>query len=910
MSAGPDFGPLRAALAREYTIERVLEESADGAVYLAADRTLSRTVLIRAVDPAIAGEARTQAFVREARILASLSHPGIPSVHHAGRIDRYFHIVLEHTAGETLDARLRAGLLGRDAVVELGVQLLDALAAVHAAGLAHHEIQPHHVLVEQGRYLIDGFGAAGPAETPEAIVGDLRAMGLLLTDSAGERTGRLAQVLGRALSSDPGVHFRTATEFRDALAAARRRQVPWRAVALVLLALLLLTGALVVRRLRLPPPVVPKELALLPLDVEGAQPLDPLGASIAYLVQLDLENVPGLQLTSRRQVDQWWDRQGAEAVGVSGSEAARALRVHWAAHGLVERGPGESLRVRMALYDSTGTRQTLGEVLGSAHNLAGIGDSLALLVVRAVAPRPDNLFEPVEGLGRVPLAALKEFLQGEAAFAQDAWSGAQRHYERALGLDSTFALAEWRLANVKRWRRLPYEGDLRSVYRKHVARLRTADRRLIEALLEPDLELRFALLDSLVAGRPTDGYARLLQGEELYHRGPLVGRGLEQAVRPMAAAVARDPSLALAHDHLVLAAVRNGRRDSAAAALAARERVGGAAGPEDLDLLPFLHLVYDERFVPWRAWLRWRYIGWRKDPRMLAGLERVARMGTPWLDMPETQLRYCDLLLQAGAHSAQTYGTAHEGKGLAYYALGRPRQALAEIDSAAGLLDSPEARLQQSQWRLLPAALGLPAESDREWRDRLERLADDSTVGERAAWTLALAAQSRGDTAGARRWSERIAPGTALLALLEAQAMALAGDPAGALVQTDSVRLAFQATRPPDGFAGAAFHLLRGDWNAALGRRARADAEWLWYEATDVEGWPQGLAQAGEVDAALGVFARLKRARVLLGPGGTPGDAARACLHLARVLELWHDPEPAIAPLAREAETLAERCTR
>ena len=83
MSATCDFAPLRQALAREYTIDRVIEESADGgAVYIAVDRILSRPVLIRAVDPGLSGETRTEAFRREARILASLSHPGIPSVHH------------------------------------------------------------------------------------------------------------------------------------------------------------------------------------------------------------------------------------------------------------------------------------------------------------------------------------------------------------------------------------------------------------------------------------------------------------------------------------------------------------------------------------------------------------------------------------------------------------------------------------------------------------------------------------------------------------------------------------------------------------------------------------------------------------------------------------------------------------
>jgi tRNA A-37 threonylcarbamoyl transferase component Bud32/tetratricopeptide (TPR) repeat protein len=905
MSPGPDYGPLRRALAAEYAFDQVLEESVDGAVYQAIDRTLNRPVVIKAIEPAIAGEAHTEAFLREARLLAMVAHPGIPSVHHAGPMPPYLYIVLEHSTGEPLEATLRRGPLPADAVVELGSQLLDALAAIHGAGLAHHEIQPRHVLVEQDRYLLAGLGSARSADSDEAVVGDLRAVGVLLAEAAGEPRGALARVIQRALSSDPARTFHRATEFREALLSIRRRRVSWRTVAVALALLPLLAGAIAVGRPRQPPVFVPKELAVLPLEVEGASPLDPLGQSIAYLMQLALGNVPALQLTSRSQVDHWWEGLGSEAATVSGAVAARELHAHWAAHGLVVRGPGDALRVRMALYDSAGRRQVLGELRGSARDLAAIGDSLALRVVRVVDPRSDALFEPVAGLDRVPLHALKEFLQGEAAFAQDAWSGAQRHYESALAEDSTFALADWRLADVKRWRRLPYEGDLRSVYRRQAARLRDADRELIEALLEPDLDRRFALLDSIVAGRPSDGYARLLQGEELIHRGPLVGRGVEDGVAVMAAAVARDPGLSLAHDHIVLAHIRFDRRDSAAAALRRRERVGGTVGPDDLDLVPFLHLVYDERFVPWRAWLRRRYIGWRADPRMLAGIERVARMGTPWLDLPETQLRYSDLLLRAGARSVQTHGTAHEGKGLAQYALGRPRQALAEFDSAAELLDSPEARLQQAQWRLVPAALGLPTEPGDEWRSRLERLAEDSTVAERAAWTLAFSAQSRGDSAEADRWRPRVPPASALRALLDAQALGLTGDPAGALARSDSARLAFQATRPPDPFAGAALHLLRGDWDAALGRRDQADTEWLWYEATDVEGWPQGLPQPGEVDAALGVYARLKRARLLLAPGGDP---QRGCVHVRRVLELWRHAEPGFTPLAREAADLARRC--
>jgi hypothetical protein len=376
----------------------------------------------------------------------------------------------------------------------------------------------------------------------------------------------------------------------------------------------------------------------------------------------------------------------------------------------------------------------------------------------------------------------------------------------------------------------------------------------------------------------------------------------------MAAAVAGDSSLALAYDHLVLGHIRFGRREEARSALELRRRVGQGDRQDDLDLVPFLELVYDERFVPWRAWARYRYIAWRKDPRQLDGIARVARTGTPWLDMPRTQLRYSDLLLRAGRPEAETHATAHEGKGLAFFALGRLDEALAEIDSAADLFDSPEARLQQAEWRLIPHALGLPGADTRAWKLRLAEMAGDSSVGSRATWALALARLAAGDTADARRWSERLAAGHPLRALIDAGQAAARGNFPLALDLTDSVHLQFQVTRPPDPFAGAVFHLFRGDWWQAISEPARADREWLWYEASDFEGWPEGLSQSGEVDAALGALARLKRARALLAPGSSADDSLRACRHLGRIGELWSDVEPPLRPLADEAATLARNC--
>ena len=896
-----DYAPLRRALERDYRVEEVVRESSDGAVYLAYDPGLHRRVVVQAVDPVAVGEAATEAFRRQARVLAALNHHNIPSVHHAGPIEGFLHVVLEHTGSETLAGRLRRGPLPPAEVVRLGDQLLGALSAVHAAGFSHRAVNADHVLVADDRYVLDGFEQAGPVAGPAEAAGDVEAATRLLAqaaDPAGRSERRLPPAIRAALRRPVG----SAGELRAALLRPARRRLPWRALGIAAgLAVLAGGGYLVRRWVRsgAPPPPPPRELAIVPFEVDGGPALDPLGSSIAALVQLNLEDLPGLELRSRGEIEDWWEREGRDALGLDWAGAAHDLQAHWLAHGLVDRRPGDLLRVRLALYDSVGTRHVLPEVRAPAHDLAALGDSVTLQIVRVVAPRADSLYEPVPGLAAVPVAALRAFLQGEGAFARDAWASAQRYYEIALEHDSTFALAEWRLANVRRWRRLPYEGDLRAVYQRHAARFRSRDRLMIEALLEPDLERRFRQLDAAVASLPLDGYARLLQGEELFHRGPLAGRTIQDAVRAFEGAVALDPSLALAYDHLVLAAVRTGRRDEAHRALARRRALGGPPRGDDLDLVPFLDLVYDERFRPGRAWLRHRITRWREDPRILEGVEKLARTGTPWLDMPRTQLRYSDLLLRAGRPTPETYAMAHEGKGLALYALGRPGDALAELDSAAGLRDDADARLQQAEWRVIPAVLGLPPAGPGEWEGRLEELARHPRLGARAVWALALAAQTAGDTARSQRWLGSLEPGSPLRRLLEARHAALGGNLAAALARSDSVRPAFQSTRPPDPFAGAVFHLLRGDWFLALGDRARADREWQWYEASDVEGWPTGLPQAGEVDAALGVFARLKRARA---------DTLRGCEHARRVVRHWAEADSTMQPLVREAAALAGRC--
>ena len=175
---------------------------------------------------------------------------------------------------------------------------------------------------------------------------------------------------------------------------------------------------------------------------------------------------------------------------------------------------------------------------------------------------------------------------------------------------------------------------------------------------------------NLGPGFPEDAYARLLLAEELYHRGPLVGRDLDEAVRAMSDAVDLDSTLALGIDHLVAAPIRMGRRSEVEQALELRRRVALKPSPGDPDVGALLRLAYNERFLPpWWNRLRRRILAWAADSAQLDGLRKVARTGVPWFDIPETQLALCGLLLETADPAPALRAAAHEGRGLALLAL-------------------------------------------------------------------------------------------------------------------------------------------------------------------------------------------------------------------------------------------------
>lgn len=147
-----------------YEVSGFLGRGSMGIVVKGFDRALNRNVAIKVLDPAIAGTgAARQRFAREARAMAAMSHEHVVSVYgvdeHAGL--PYF--VMEYVAGGALERRLKAeGVFDVVAIVRIGLQVAQALAAAHSQGLVHRDIKPGNILLDHGteRVRVADFGLA------------------------------------------------------------------------------------------------------------------------------------------------------------------------------------------------------------------------------------------------------------------------------------------------------------------------------------------------------------------------------------------------------------------------------------------------------------------------------------------------------------------------------------------------------------------------------------------------------------------------------------------------------------------------------------------------------------------------------------------------------------------------------
>lgn len=249
-----------------YALIEQIGTGALGALHRARDTKTGRTVALRIIDPAIAGDAsRREALERALHKAATLSHPNVAALYEVGEDSGRRFYVQEFVPGITLDRIAEGQPLNVRRAVAYAIDIADALAEAEAIDVHHEHLSPANVIVTpQGRArLLDvgfaGWTRSGGARPEPDVVAVGRLLNVLVEGQVARSQvtmpGALASVIARCLENGYVSPATTAAALRDVAGALessprseadRRvpRQIPWGPIVVVL-ALIAVAGVLI-----------------------------------------------------------------------------------------------------------------------------------------------------------------------------------------------------------------------------------------------------------------------------------------------------------------------------------------------------------------------------------------------------------------------------------------------------------------------------------------------------------------------------------------------------------------------------------------------------------------------------------------------------------------------------------------
>ena len=366
----------------------------------------------------------------------------------------------------------------------------------------------------------------------------------------------------RALDTDPGMRFPTMAQFSEALGASltggtsayyRPKRTRWigAAAAVVIAA----GGFAAWRATRSSGPVVEaaQRIAVLPFRTSGAS-VEFLGEGMVDLMSTNLDAVGGISTVEPRTVLQRWKKRGEStdldgALAVGRDVAAGAVLLGSA----IATGP--TVRLTADLYAADGRKLGHAQVDGAADSVLALVDGLSLALMREVWRSNEPLPSVrVAGLTTASVGAMRAYLQGEQYYRRSAWDSAQLAFGRAVEQDSTFALAQYRLAMTYGWTgnagsRPASLASAAAV--RYSSRLPAEERSLVNAyrLFQQGREAATDSMLNYTRLHPGDADGWYLLGESQYHTRQRAPRSPAELQAPFDRVLELDSSLTPAAIH-------------------------------------------------------------------------------------------------------------------------------------------------------------------------------------------------------------------------------------------------------------------------------------------------------------------------------------------------------------------------
>ncbi len=191
---------LQRALDAEFLIDRELGGAGMSRVFVATERALNRTVVVKVLPPELAAGVNVERFRREIQLAAQLQHPHIVPLLAAGDDDHLLWFSMPYIEGESLRGALtRHGRLSPRDVVRILHDVVDALAYAHARGVVHRDIKPDNILTSGMHALVTDFGVAKALSAAIPVHGGT---------TTGMAIGTPAYMAPEQLAADPAADHR------------------------------------------------------------------------------------------------------------------------------------------------------------------------------------------------------------------------------------------------------------------------------------------------------------------------------------------------------------------------------------------------------------------------------------------------------------------------------------------------------------------------------------------------------------------------------------------------------------------------------------------------------------------------------------------------------------------------------